>query len=338
MPRAPRIEFAGAIYHVMNRGNHLDEIYRDDVDREMFMKTLEEACLSAGWVIHSFVLMNNHYHLLIETLRPTLVKGMQYLNSTYTRRYNVRHKTFGHLFQGRYKALLIDGEERGYFLTVSDYIHLNPVRANLVRDENGLLKDRWNSAGWLVGIRKKKPEWLRWGRVYGELGLKGWRRKSRKEYREYLRRRVEEVVREKKERHRIKNEEWDKIRRGWCLGSEGFIGEMKERLMELAEKPRDRESWNDEAMEELEEIRAMKYLREGVKVLGYKKVEEVKGRDRYVLGRWVRQRTKVSVKWIGEQMGVRTRGGMSSAIYLVGQRLQVDHKISRQWKLLERIL
>ncbi len=108
MPRAPRIEFAGAIYHVMNRGDRLERIYEDDQDREIFLKTLGETSQSSGWAVHSFILMRNHYHLLIETQRPTLVKGMQYLNSTYTRRYNVRHKTFGHLFQGRYKALLVD--------------------------------------------------------------------------------------------------------------------------------------------------------------------------------------------------------------------------------------
>ena len=104
----------------MNRGDRLEAIYQDDVDRQMFLRTLDETCRSAGWSVHSFVLMSNHYHLLIETHRPTLVKGMQYLNSTYTRRCNLRHKTFGHLFQGRYKALLVDGEAYGYFLTLND--------------------------------------------------------------------------------------------------------------------------------------------------------------------------------------------------------------------------
>ncbi len=79
--RAPRIEFAGAVYHVMNRGDHLEPIFRDEVDRGVFMMTLAETAGSAGWAVHSFVLMGNHYHLLIETQRPTLVKGMQYLNS-----------------------------------------------------------------------------------------------------------------------------------------------------------------------------------------------------------------------------------------------------------------
>src|SRR5262245_39004324 len=134
MPRAPRIEFPGALYHVMNRGNHLEGIFRDNVDRSNLLKVLGQTARSARWTIHSYCFMSNHYHLLIETHRATLVKGMQYLNSTYTRRYNLRHKTFGHLFQGRYKALLIDPANPNYFLTVSDYIHLNPIRARIIKD------------------------------------------------------------------------------------------------------------------------------------------------------------------------------------------------------------
>ncbi len=113
---------------------------------------------------------------------------------------------------------------------------------------------------------------------------------------------------------------------------------MRDRLEELARKPRDRESWNDEAVEEMEEVRAMRWLKAGMKVLGYKKMEEVKGWDRYVLARWVRQQAKVSVKWLGEQLNVRTPGGMSSSIYLVGQRMHRDAKIARQWKQLGKIV
>ncbi len=115
MPRAPRIEFAGAIYHVMSRRNRGDPIFRDQVDHEILFRTLSDTCKSAGWVVHSFVFMRNHYRLLIETQRATLVRGMQYLNSTYSKRYNVRHKTFGRMFQSRYKALLVDAEEAEYY-------------------------------------------------------------------------------------------------------------------------------------------------------------------------------------------------------------------------------
>ncbi|MCC7517700.1 MAG: hypothetical protein IT578_00785 [Verrucomicrobiae bacterium] len=92
MARAPRIEFAGAVYHVMNRGDHLEPIFRDEVDRGVFMTTLAETAVSAGWTIHSFVLMRNRDPLLIASQRPTLVKGMQHLNSTCTQRDHARHK------------------------------------------------------------------------------------------------------------------------------------------------------------------------------------------------------------------------------------------------------
>lgn len=166
MARAPRIEFPGALYHVMSRGNHLERIFQDNTDRSLLLATLGHAAKSSGWSIHSFVFMSNHYHLLIETHRATLVKGMQYLNATYTRRYNLRHKTFGHLLQGRYKALLIDPASPNHFLTVSDYIHLNPIRARVIRDLKGLWKDPWNSAGWIalrcqVGFYQIQSCWSR---------------------------------------------------------------------------------------------------------------------------------------------------------------------------------
>ena len=329
MPRAPRIEFAGAIYHVMNRGNHLEPIFKDAQDRIIFLKTLQETCASAGWAVHSFVLMGNHYHLLIETQRPTLVKGMQYLNSTYTQRYNVRFKTRGHLFQGRYKALLVDGETPGYFLTVSDYIHLNPlrIRNRKIFNLRDLLKYPWSSAGWLSGSRKGRPEWLRWERVYGELSLRDWKGGSRREYRQYLERRIEEVKGDE--------EGWKKIRRGWCLGREGFVAKMKERLEEMGEKkPRERESWAGEAVEEMEADRAMRVMAGAVEKLGYHEVGDLKGMDRYWVARLVRSQTKVSVGWVARKLGLRTREGLSSAISRLGRLIETNPKAAKKWKSL----
>jgi REP element-mobilizing transposase RayT len=293
------------------------------------MATLAETALSAGWVVHSFVLMGNHYHLLIETQRATLVKGMQYLNSTYTQRYNSRHKTRGHLFQGRYKALLVDAENGGYFLAVSDYIHLNPVRVRLhpVREAADLLKDPWSSAGWLTGSRKGRPEWLRWERVYGELGLGNWRSRARREYREHLARRMQEVLREEDER-------WKPIRREWCFGSEGFVDQMKEKLEDLAERPRGAESWAGEAVEEMEEDRAMRILEEGARVLGYRAGEKVGGVDRHILAAWARRRSKVSVEWLARRFGLKTRGGMSYSLRQVRKRMEKDRALQRKWKAL----
>lgn len=330
MPRAPRIEFAGAIYHVMNRGDHLESIFKDDKDREVFLKTLEEASVSSGWAVHSFVLMGNHYHLLIETVRPTLVKGMQYLNSTYTARYNARHKTRGHLFQGRYKALLVDGESPGYFLTVSDYIHLNPARARGRIGISGLkelLEDPWSSAGWLAGTRKRKPAWLKWERVYGELGLGSWRSRSRWEYQEHLERRLGEA--------RSDEEAWKRIRRGWLLGSEGFAKRMKEKLEDLLEKPHERDSWAGAAVEEREQDRAAKLLGEGARRLGWKSMSEGPAWERYLLARWVRTRTRVGTRWLAGQLGFESVGTLGYGLWYAGQRMESDRSIQRRWKLLE---
>ena len=139
------MQYPGAIYHVMNRGDRREAIFHDAADRELFPQTLEEACRKTDWQIHAWCLMTNHFHLVVETPRANLVAGMKWLLGTYTMRYNRRQKEFGHLFSGRYKALIVDGSGNGYLKTVCDYVHLNPVRAGLVRKGQGMEKYRWSS-------------------------------------------------------------------------------------------------------------------------------------------------------------------------------------------------
>jgi REP element-mobilizing transposase RayT len=110
MARKIRIEYDGAFYHVMARGNQGQIVYADDYDRKQWLETLGEACEKTGWRVHAWVMMGNHYHLLLETPEANLVSGMKWFQGTYTQRYNARHEVFGHLFQGRYKALLVDGD------------------------------------------------------------------------------------------------------------------------------------------------------------------------------------------------------------------------------------
>jgi REP element-mobilizing transposase RayT len=109
VPRQLRVEFPGAIYHVMSRGDRRENIFRDDVDRQDFLKTLAEACQKTGFQVHAYCLMGNHFHLVVETPEANLVAGMRWLLSTYTLRLNHRHKLCGHVFSGRYKALLVEG-------------------------------------------------------------------------------------------------------------------------------------------------------------------------------------------------------------------------------------
>ena len=160
MPRKERREFAGGVYHVMDRGDRLEAIYEDDRDREMFLHALGQACERTGWRVHSYVLMGNHYHLLLETPEPNLCAGMKWMQGTYTIRHNARHKRRGHLFQGRYKAIIVEGEQETYFRTVSDYIHLNPVRAGLLAEGATLETYRWSSFPALVSLPRKRPAWL----------------------------------------------------------------------------------------------------------------------------------------------------------------------------------
>lgn len=130
MTRPLRIEHPGALYHVTSRGDRRAAIFRDDTDRAMWLQTLGEACLRYQFVIHAFCQMGNHYHLLVETLDGKLAQGMRQLNGVYSQYFNRRHQLEGHVFQGRYKAILV--EKHNYLCEVARYIVLNPVRARLV--------------------------------------------------------------------------------------------------------------------------------------------------------------------------------------------------------------
>src|SRR5438552_15170958 len=131
------------MYHVMNRGDHREDIFADDEDRQRFVATLKETCEKTAWQVHAYCLMSNHFHLVIETPQPNLVAGMKWLLGTYTGRFNRRHKLFGHLFSGRYKALLVDSATPGYLKQACDYVHLNPDRARLLGPEGRLRGHGW---------------------------------------------------------------------------------------------------------------------------------------------------------------------------------------------------
>lgn len=140
MSRPLRVEFEGALYHITSRGNARQDIFIDDEDRERFLADLGHMVDRFGWVCHAYCLMNNHYHLLIETPRANLSQGMQLLNSILSQRFNRRHVRVGHVLQGRFKAILV--EKESYLLELARYIVLNPVRAESVRHPR---EYRWSS-------------------------------------------------------------------------------------------------------------------------------------------------------------------------------------------------
>jgi len=132
MARPLRIEYEGAVYHVTSRGNARSDIYLGDEDREMFLDVLMHVVDRFGWICHAYCLMSNHYHLMIETPQANLSRGMRQLNGMYTQRFNREHDRVGHLFQGRFKSIVVDKD--AYLLELSRYIVRNPVAAGMVEN------------------------------------------------------------------------------------------------------------------------------------------------------------------------------------------------------------
>ncbi|WP_137172452.1 transposase [Massilia sp. HP4] len=164
MTRPLRVNFPGALYHVTSRGNRRAPIFRDDTDRRIWLGVLAQVCERHHCVIHSFCQMTNHYHLLVETVEANLPSCMRQLNGHYSQHFNRRHRVVGHLFQGRYKAILV--QKNSYLLEVSRYIVLNPLRANIVATLN---EWRWSSYHYFIGAGIS-PDWLECNWVLGHFG------------------------------------------------------------------------------------------------------------------------------------------------------------------------
>ncbi len=173
MSRSIRIEYAGALYHVMARGNHRDDIFFCDDDHRFFIKTMADVCGRTGWLVHAWVLMSNHYHLMIETPEPNLVEGMKWLQNTYTRRLNTKHQLWGRVFGDRYKSIIVENDKGHYFTTLMDYIHLNPARAGLVGAEQSVADYPWSSlhAAYARPVAAR-PSWSCVLQGLGAFGLK----------------------------------------------------------------------------------------------------------------------------------------------------------------------
>ena len=206
MGRAWRIEYKGALYHVLSRGNERKAIFYDDQDRVLFLKTLGEMSERFEIDVFVYVLMDNHYHLLFKTHRANLSKSMQWLGVTYTRRFNLRHCRSGHLFQGRFKSLIV--QNNGYLMQLSCYIHRNPLRAGIVRR---LVDYRWSSYK-VYAYGAKAHEWLITKPIFSQLTGKD----KPKVYRE-------KVQRYAKEEQKL----WEDLRHGLVMGSKKFVEKIR---------------------------------------------------------------------------------------------------------------
>jgi REP element-mobilizing transposase RayT len=220
MTRPLRIEFAGALYHVTSRGDGREDIFLDDSDREQYLQVLSEVCERFNWVIHAYCLMSNHYHLLVETPDSNLAYGMRQLNGVYTQRFNRQHGRVGHVFQGRYKAIIV--QKDNYLLELSRYIVLNPVRARMVRSA----KDwPWSSYRATVG-QVQRPLWLNTDWILSAFGTR--KAEASAAFSTF-------VSKGKKQ-----PSPWEDLKNQIYLGDERFVEEMQERLendKDLSEVP-----------------------------------------------------------------------------------------------------
>ena len=221
MSRPLRIEFSGALYHVTSRGDGQKDIYLDDRDRSDYLSVLSGVCNRCNWIIHAYCLMSNHYHLLIETPDGNLSKGMRQLNGVYTQRFNRNHTRVGHVFQGRYKAVIVQKDT--YLLELSRYIVLNPVRARMVR----ATKDwPWSSYRATTGV-VASPDWLSTNWLLSSFAKT--RKTAIERYREFV------------SQGKNQPSPWENLKNQIFLGTEQFVEDMQCKLnlnQQLSEIPK----------------------------------------------------------------------------------------------------
>lgn len=212
MSRPRRLEYPGAVWHVTSRGNDRREVFRDDADRERFLSILGRTVELFRWKLHAYVLMGDQYHLLVETPEPTLSRGMRQLNGVYTQAFNRAHRRVGHLFQGRFNAILV--EKRAHLLELCRYIVLNTARAGLVRSARDW---PWSSYRATAGLTPA-PKWLETGWTLRQFAAS--RRKAGERYRAF-------VAGGKKAGY----EPWEDVKKQIYLGTDDFVEEAHERAM-----------------------------------------------------------------------------------------------------------
>jgi len=207
MARPLRIEYDGALYHVTSRGNERKAIFKDDADRQLFLSTLTQVVERFHWLVHAYCLMDNHYHLVAETPDANLSKGMRQLNGMYTQAFNRRHRRVGHLFQGRFKAILI--QKDSHFLEVCRYVVLNPVAAAKVKYPR---EWAWSSYRATSG-QSPAPGCLTVDEVLAQFGKR--RGQAQQQYRQFVSAGIGQPS------------IWEKLEAQSLLGEEGFAQALK---------------------------------------------------------------------------------------------------------------
>lgn len=291
--RKLRLEFPGAVYHVINRGNYRQDVFGSDGAKAAFEACLFEACRKSRWILHAFVIMRNHFHLALETPEGNLVAGMRWLLSTFCARFNRRRRERGHVFQGRYKSLSVeDGTPLGQ---LCHYIHLNPVRAGLT--EAVELKDWRFSSYWYLWRPRVRPPFLRLRTGLEQAGSLADTRAGWRAYADYL-------TWQTASGSAGKSAAYQSMSRSWALGSRGF----KQALVKDYQLAATAKAWESTGARELRDLQWQQALERALQRLRI--APERVGRERkaapwkVAIAVHLKTSTQVSNGWLAEHLSM----------------------------------
>jgi REP-associated tyrosine transposase len=314
MSRPWRIEYPGALYHVMSRGNERKPIFRDTDDRLLFLDLLGKASDRFDIEIYAYVLMTNHYHILLKTNESNLSRSMQWFGATYTRRYNIHHKRSGHLFQGRFKSFLIQNDD--YLLRLSCYIHRNPLRAGMVKR---LADYRWSSY-LSYGYGKKELEWHNTGFIFSL--FKGNRQEKCIAYRRMVQ------MYSNEEKKTLEN-----LRHGLVFGSLAFINDIRNKyLPDEINKEKPEQAKLNKSVDIAEQLeKAAKIIDVDIKEL--KNAGRLRGdnkfkRDLVIYLLW--KTGYYTNEQIGNAVGI-SYSGVSKSISMIKKNIQKDNELKKRY-------
>jgi len=318
MARKLRIEFAGARYHVINRSHYRLHVFAQEEAKQAFLSCLGEAASKAGWVVHAYILMSDHYHLLVETPAGNLVEGMRWLQSAFSNRFNRLRAEPGQVFEGRYRALLIEPDGLG---PVAHYIHLNPVRARLLSmTQLGEFADSSYAA---LLTPKTRPAWLCVEKFLQAAGGLADTASGRRKYGDYLAWLAEDKLAQKQMM-------FDRMTRGWAVGGERF----KTDLARAHRKQLGKQGRKDASTRKARQLIWNEKLTELMGKLGKTPADvanDIKSAPwKIAVAAHLKSTTTVTNPWLAENLRMGAPEGVSRYVaeFLSGQRPEVG-KLSK---------